>query len=313
MLCKITLSQTDLQVYKINAADFFKENVECDVRINQHMIQQNLNDGEYFIYYDKACKRLWMNGVITDQRLEGKWEFRNRENQIVDYKMFSAGKEITMDLPKNNFVKIYLPHKKYKFEATYISSNQDTLSKSNVILSTEAQRYEVLHNLRFKGEWTFNYTRKDSIQLGGIYPWNNWVETAYCSITETENLIEIYPPRRNQYAFTEVIKFPSIHPNNLEAGYKWNSQTHIPQNYELEEWSNTTFYHQTEITGKASLFIQNENIECWVIKGNSTNKDFGTSYFEYLFNEEYGFVRMEWINYDRQKAVFELIEVIGDK
>ena len=50
-------------------------------------------------------------------------------------------------------------------------------------------------------------------------------------------------------------------------------------------------------------------MECWIIKGSSSNTDFGSSYFEYWFNEEYGFVRMEWISYDNQKAIFELKDV----
>lgn len=313
IICKITLSQTDLEVYKINESDLLKENVEYDAGLNQNMIHQNLQDGEYFIYYDTAKTQLWMNGVIIDQKLEGKWEFRNSENQIIGYKMFSCGKEITMDLPENNYVSIYLPDKAFKFKAYYKSASNDTLTASMVTLSTNAQMYEIMHNPRFKGKWTFNYTRADSVQLGGVYPWNDWVGNTYCSITETENYIEIYPPRRNQFVFTETINFPSVKPAKLKLGYKWSSQTRMPEDYELEEWSNTTFYHQAEISSKASLFIQNENIECWVIKGNSTNKDFGTSYFEYLFNEEYGFVRMEWINYDKQQAVFELIEVITNK
>ena len=57
---------------------------------------------------------------------------------------------------------------------------------------------------------------------------------------------------------------------------------------------------------KNFFIVSGKNIDCWTIKGTSFNGNFGTSHFEYLFNEEYGFVRLEWISYDKGKAIFEL-------
>ncbi len=304
------VTQNGLTKYNLHYTDFLTfTNIVGDTSLCQKNIYKDLEDGEYFIYFDKDLTKLWMNGVIFDKKLEGKWEFRNRENKIFYYKVFSDGKLIPMKLPENKFVKIYLPDKTYEFNAYYISASGDTITNNTVVLSITSQVYEVLHNPRYRGQWRFHYNKKDSLALGTIYPWNDWKDTTLCLITENEGKVEIYPPRQNQFVFTEIIKFPSVPPTKLKPGYTWKNQTRLPVGYELKEWSNTTFYHVSEITGKSTFHFQNDELACWVIKGTSSNRDFGTSHFEYFFNEEYGFVRMEWINYDNQKAVFELMDV----
>lgn len=304
------VAQNGLTKYNLHYTDFLTfTNIVGDTSLCQKNIYKDLEDGEYFIYFDKDLTKLWMNGVIFDKKLEGKWEFRNRENRIFYYKVFSDGKSIPITLPENKFAKIYVPDKIYEFNAYYISASEDTVTNNTVVLKITSQVYEVQHNPRYKGEWRFHYKQKDSLTLGTIYPWNDWKDSTLCLITENERKIEIYPPRRNQFVFTEIIDFPSISPANLQIGYQWNSQIQIPEDYELEEWSNTKFYHQSKITGKKTFHFQDDEIVCWVIRGTSSNKNFGTSHFEYLFNEEYGFVRMEWINYDNQKAVFELMNI----
>ena len=308
VLCQSALSQNGLMVYKLYYLDFMINNtIESDTSLCESDIKKDLDDGEYFIYYDNDLTKLWMNGVIIDNKLEGKWEFRNRGNKIFTYQMFSDGKKIRMNLPENTFAKIYLPNKVYEFRAYYISASNDTLTSSMVTLNTDSQIYEIRHNVRFRGTWIFHYEQYDSLLLGSIYPWNDWENNTLCLITENESEIQIYPPRRNQFAFTEIIKFPSVSPLNLKTGHKWQNQIQLPEGYRLKEWENTTFYHQSEVIGKRVFSFKDHNLECWIIKGSSSNQDFGTSYFEYLFNEVYGFVRMEWINYDKQKAVFELI------
>lgn len=304
------ISQNGLAKHHLHYVDFLIiKTIKVDTNLCQQIIDKDLDDGEYFIYYDKELTKLWMNGVVFDKRIEGKWEFRDRENRIFYYKVFSDGKSIPITLPENKFAKIYVPDKIYEFNAYYISASEDTVTNNTVVLKITSQVYEVQHNPRYNGEWRFHYKKKDSLALGTIYPWNDWEDSTLCLITENERKIEIYPPRRNQFVFTEIIDFPSISPANLQIGYQWNSQIQIPEDYELEEWSNTKFYHQSEITGKKTFHFQNDEIVCWVIRGNSSNKNFGTSHFEYLFNEEYGFVRLEWINYDNQKAVFELMNI----
>lgn len=308
VLCFGANSQNNFSTYKLHYKDFLINN-KSDTILSQLNIKKDFVDGEYFIYYDKDFKRIWLRGVIYNNKLEGKWELRNEENNIYEYKMFVSGKQIDVESSENTFVKIFLPNKVFQFRAYYISAMNDTLTINLVELRVTSQIYEILHNPRFEGIWTFNYNQNDSLLLGGIYPWNDWESNTICLITENKSQIQIYPPRLNQFAFTEIIKFPSVSPSYLKQGYKWENQIQIPANYILKEWENTIFYHKSEIIGKRNFSFLGNNIECWIIKGESFNQDFGTANFEYLFNEEYGFMLMEWTNYDNQKAIFELINL----
>lgn len=307
---KVGYSQNGIPTYSLHYKNFFiVSDVNNDSSLNQKNIQTNLSDGEYFIYYDSSLTKLWMNGYIFNNKLEGKWEFWNRQNQIFYYRMFSEGIEVKFDIYENTFAKIYLPNKTYDFAAYYIDSNKDTITKNRVIFKITSQLYEVRNSSRFNASWIFEYNKNDSVLLGGIYPWNDWEDSILCIITESSNKIEIYPPRANQFAFTEVIGFPTVYPSNLKIGFKWENYTFVPKNYWLKEWENNTFYHNSEIAGKILFNVSGENIDCWVIKGTSFNENFGTSHVEYLFNEEYGFVRMEWVSYDKQKVLFVLENV----
>jgi len=307
ILCFRAKSQNNFSTYKIYYKDFLI-NSKSDTILSQLNIKKGIDDGEYFIYSDKGLKKIWLHGIIYNNKLDGKWEFLDEQNEIYKYKMFVSGKQIDIGSTENTFIKIYLPNKVFQFRAFYISAMNDTLTDNLVEFKITSHIFEIIHNPRFEGVWTFNYNRDDSLLLAGIYPTNVWVDSTGCLITENESQIQIYPPRCNQFAFTEIIYFPSISPLYLKQGYKWESQTQI-HTYTVKEWENTFFYHKSEIIGKRNFLLLGKHLECWIIKGESFNQDFGISYFEYLFNEEYGFVRMEWINYDKQKAIFELFNL----
>lgn len=48
---------------------------------------------------------------------------------------------------------------------------------------------------------------------------------------------------------------------------------------------------------------------CWYIQTTSS-ASFGDSQHNFWFDENYGFVKMEYLNYEGQSLVFELIEMI---
>lgn len=50
--------------------------------------------------------------------------------------------------------------------------------------------------------------------------------------------------------------------------------------------------------------------DCWKVNTTSS-ASFGKSQHNFWFDQEYGFVRMEYLNYEGQTLVFELIDVIG--
>jgi hypothetical protein len=117
----------------------------------------------------------------------------------------------------------------------------------------------------------------------------------------------MHPIRVNQYKFTEVAPFPEVF-FPLQKGKKWDGgETSIFEGW--DEWSGQTVKSKYKISGKATYLLKKgSEISCWVIKSVAKCSS-GKSKLLALFNEEYGFVKMEYQNYENEKLVFELIDV----
>ena len=56
------------------------------------------------------------------------------------------------------------------------------------------------------------------------------------------------------------------------------------------------------------LELEAGSIECWEIYAHSVF-ELGESQAIFYFNEDYGFVKMDYVNYKKQKLIFELQKV----
>ena len=111
--------------------------------------------------------------------------------------------------------------------------------------------------------------------------------------------------RHNQYLFTEVAAFPEI---MLPAviGKTWSGR--ISGLGGWGDWDDMTIVSNYEITDHVNILLKAGKLKCWEIFARSTF-DLGESKSLFYFNEDYGFVKMEYLNYKNQKLIFELEKV----
>ncbi|RNI29621.1 hypothetical protein EFA69_08670 [Rufibacter immobilis] len=126
-------------------------------------------------------------------------------------------------------------------------------------------------------------------------------------VIENSEEVWMHPFRSNQFDFTEVAGFPEVQ-LPLEIGKTWTSYIHPGKGW--GDWENTTVTSVYRVKKQEKLktaFREFEN--CWKIACVST-APFGDSKHDFWFDAHYGFVRMEYTNYQGQTLTFDLEEVI---
>ena len=152
-----------------------------------------------------------------------------------------------------------------------------------------------------------NY-KADSIKLSNHFinkEYQNWTGKNGQGIIENIENVWIHPIQSNQYKFTEVAPFPEAN-LPLQKGKKWEGTTTGIIGW--GEWDGQTVKSKYKISGQEIYLLGDLKIDCWVIKSVARCSS-GKSKLTTLFNEEYGFVKMEYQNYENEKLVFELIKM----
>ena len=212
------------------------------------------------------------------------------------------------EIPKKRI--IFKKGKVYHYKAIYIGSNNDTLSNSFVNIRTTGLRWDQQPEMQDLIYYEFPGYKADSIRLSNHNinkKHQDWTDKRGTGVIENVERVWMHPIRVNQYKFTEVAPFPEVF-FPLQKGKKWDGgETSIFEGW--DEWSGQTVKSKYKISGKATYLLKKgSEISCWVIKSVAKCSS-GKSKLLALFNEEYGFVKMEYQNYENEKLVFELIDV----
>ena len=204
--------------------------------------------------------------------------------------------------------RIFTKDKTYIYSAAYTNEIGDTLSNSKIHLTSTEERMSFAPLTQDKVVYEFKNYKDDQQKLlnhkvnKDIDYWNN---ESIEGVVENEKYVWIHPMRSNQYKFTEVAPFPSVR-LPLEKGKQWESQLSIDEGW--GEWSNTSGYSEYTVKEKAKFNVQSEEIDCWVVYAEA-DFPFGISTLIFLFNSEYGFVQMNYTNYENERLVIKLFEV----
>ena len=204
---------------------------------------------------------------------------------------------------------IFKAGKIYHYKAIYLSSKNDTLSNSYVNMETtglrrpdaDSEKQDLVYYL-------FPNYKADSIKLSNHFinkEYQNWTGKNGQGIIENIENVWIHPIQSNQYKFTEVAPFPEAN-LPLQKGKKWEGTTTGIIGW--GEWDGQTVKSKYKISGQEIYLLGDLKIDCWVIKSVARCSS-GKSKLTTLFNEEYGFVKMEYQNYENEKLVFELIKM----
>ncbi len=204
---------------------------------------------------------------------------------------------------------IFKEGKNYHYKAIYLSSNNDTLSNSYVNMETTGlRRPDADSEKQDLVYYVFPNYQADSVKLSNHFVNKErqyWTGKNGQGVIENVENVWMHPIQSNQYKFTEVAPFPDVY-FPLQKGTKWdNSVTGING---WGEWDGQTVKCKYKITGQAAYLLGDLELDCWIVKSTSRCSS-GKSKLTTLFNEEYGFVKMEYQNYEKEKLVFELINV----
>lgn len=204
--------------------------------------------------------------------------------------------------------RIFRKGKNYVYEAIYRDSNGTILSNSEIKVIPSGERIDFAPERQDRVTYEFKDYKKDKAKLEGSTlnaSAEYWVEKQEEGIIENSESVWIHPFRSNQYLFTEVAPFPEII-LPLEIGKEWDSNLSIGEGW--GEWENTSGNCTYKVVEKSNYLIDSAIIECWLITSNS-EYSFGNSKLDYKFNEEFGFVEMNYKNYLNETLDIKMIRV----
>ncbi|SMD32101.1 hypothetical protein SAMN04488029_0441 [Reichenbachiella faecimaris] len=210
----------------------------------------------------------------------------------------------------DNLKQIFKPCRKYIYQAKYWDENYNLISDENISMMATGIDWE--HQPESQDQIVIQYGfNKDLIDKIDKYNINSqlkqsWKHKTTTGIIENGNTTWMHPFRQNQYIFTEIAPFPSVN-FPLETGKTWESNLNIYEGW--GDWSDTEIKNQYEVIGKDSVQLSIGSLEAWHVSSIGYAQ-FGNSYHDFWYNNNYGFVKMIIKNYKNQLLKFELIEVI---
>jgi len=130
------------------------------------------------------------------------------------------------------------------------------------------------------------------------------------TIIENDTMVWVHPPRKFIFKILELNPFPYIL-KPYKIGTKWSWELIIGEQFGDKRWkewkSNITNYSNYENVGDTTLLTKLGNLNCHVTISSAKSK-LGTTYLTSFFNEEYGFIKLDYTNIDGSKILLELID-----
>lgn len=149
------------------------------------------------------------------------------------------------------------------------------------------------------------------------YEYQYVVDYGYSTFSSTSGVIEnemntwMHPHRDKYFMILELNPFPFIQ-QPFEVGNKWRWSLGIGDYWRDARWKNwtgsITNNYEYEIIGKEKLDTKVGQMDCWVIQCTATSSIGSTGLIAY-FNEDHGFVKLDYINIDKSRLTIEIKEI----
>jgi len=128
---------------------------------------------------------------------------------------------------------------------------------------------------------------------------------------ENEANLWIHPPRDMYFSILELNPFPYIKAP-YKVGTEWTWKLAIGSQWgdpRWKEWEgNITNEYRYKITGETDLKTKLGTLKCLIIDGKAVSNLGTTSLISY-FNEDYGFVKLDYTNIDGSKTYLDILQV----
>lgn len=192
---------------------------------------------------------------------------------------------------------VFKREREFTFLVSHSESDGNVFRQDTLVLTTSGEVFSKEHG-QTRSSWTYK----------GDKGWKS-----YSGIEESDTAIWIHPPRTDLYRKLELSPFPMIkYP--LEVGNKWTWSLLVGHHYSIKghaEWADTVkeeFVSNYRITREMHLSTNLGVINCFEVN-SFTDSNFEQTKLQAHYNTNYGFVRLEYQNIDKDRMTFELLKV----
>ena len=223
--------------------------------------------------------------------------------------------------------KIYAINRIFVFDY-YIVRKGDTL-KIKTTQVTSASPEDFQRSWEFVAKNKIHENRIETISftvLNGIsndnqtmlkYEYQCPLDPGYKTFYSTSGVIEnemntwMHPHRDKYFMILELNPFPYIQ-KPFRIGNKWTWTLEIGDYWQDDRWKTWSGSiknnYEYEIIGKQKLKTKIGEMQCWIVQGTAVSEIGATGLIGY-FNEEKGFVKLDYVNIDKSKLIVEIKEI----
>lgn len=211
-------------------------------------------------------------------------------------------------IPKKRTV--FKPCRELIYNAVFFNETNEIITTSQIKLMATGKRWEFQPEKQDEVKIQFEYDTNQEA-LSKKYQLNKtlegmWVFETIEGVVENEEEVWMHPFRHNQFNFTEVAPFPKVE-LPLFVGKTYNGSLSLQNGW--GDWENQGGNMTYEVVKKETIQTKYGQIrDCWFVQSIS-NFIFGSSKADFWYSEQYGFVKMEYVNYGKQRLTFELAAV----
>ncbi|MDH5608557.1 MAG: hypothetical protein OEY56_03680 [Cyclobacteriaceae bacterium] len=215
-------------------------------------------------------------------------------------------------LLNSNKKQIFRPCREFTYKATYWDADHNLISKNRVWMMPTGQALPSQPSLQDEVIHQFQIDKGDvekliSLNINRTRP-IDWKQMSRTGIIETDEQVWMHPILDNHYAFTYVAPYPKVM-LPLAQGKTWKGGLYVSFGWGDWDYNEVEYtYEVLEQTKIETPFRTFEN--CWHVQSHAV-ASFGNSQHDFWFDEEFGFVKMQYLNYKGQLLIFELEQVEG--
>lgn len=207
---------------------------------------------------------------------------------------------------------VFRPCQRYIYRAIYKDSLGRVISTNHISLMATGRRWKLQPENQNEIVIQYEHDEKTDTALSRfninrqLKLQSPFVKEETTGAIENAQEVWMHPFRSNQYNFTEVAPFPHV-TFPLQVGNSWSSSLTIGNGW--GDWDNTTVYCEYLVAREIKMKVAKKGLKkCWLIESKA-NMPLGISTHNFYFNEEYGFVKMEYRNYAGQTLYIELVAI----
>ena len=255
-----------------------------------------------------------MKKVLVNYKIFDKYKDRDWWKTLED----TLNERLEYLIQRHKNLRVFKKGRNLVYTATRINTVGDTIAKTYITMKpdgTGAGGNEA--NLeQTQIVYEYEYSRQDSIdhieEVTQMVSKRFWLKLDTTGIIENKEKVWIHPFRHNEFFKAELAPFPIVlFPISKEKMQAHKSKIVIHQNWGMYSGSETE--NEYEYLGKVSkIYASIGKIECHRFKGIGYNNFHGLSKIDYYFNENLGFVEMNYLTYDNDKIHFKLVEILEE-